>query len=57
LPIFGQKNAVFLKGFDKKMFGPLFSDSAYISDAKTTFGMLGMFCFAVDSKKQQTVPA
>jgi hypothetical protein len=32
------------------MFGPLFSDSAYFSDAKTTFGVFGMICFVVDSQ-------
>jgi hypothetical protein len=41
---------VFEKGHDQKMFGPLFSDSAYFSDAKTTFGMFGMICFGVDSQ-------
>jgi hypothetical protein len=40
----------FEKEHDQKMFGPLFSDSAYVSDAKTTFGMFGMICFAVDSQ-------
>jgi hypothetical protein len=31
------------------MFRPLLGDLAYISDNKTTFGMFGMICFAVDS--------
>jgi hypothetical protein len=35
--------------FDKKMFGPLFSDSVYFSESKTTFGMFGIITFAVDS--------
>jgi hypothetical protein len=32
------------------MFGPLFSESAYFSDAKTTFEMFGMISFGVDSQ-------
>jgi hypothetical protein len=45
--IFCHKNSFFEKGYDQKMFGPLFSESVYVSDAKTTFGMFGIFCFAV----------
>jgi hypothetical protein len=48
--VFCHKHEFFEKGHDQKMFGPLFSNSAYISDAKTPFGMFGMFCFAVDSQ-------
>jgi hypothetical protein len=47
---FCHKNAFFEKGPDQKMFGPLFLDSAYFSDAKSTFGMFGMICFVVDSQ-------
>jgi hypothetical protein len=47
---FVTKNAFLEKGHDQKMFGPFFWDSAYFSDAKTTFGMFGMICFVVDSQ-------
>jgi hypothetical protein len=46
--IYCHKKAFFKKGLDQKKFGPLFLDSAYVSDAKTTCGMFGMICFAVD---------
>jgi hypothetical protein len=39
----------FEKGHDQKMLGALFLDSAYFSEAKTTFGMFGMIYFEVDS--------
>jgi hypothetical protein len=44
------QNAFLEKGHNQKMFGPLFWDSEYVSDAKITFGMCGMICFAVDSQ-------
>jgi hypothetical protein len=47
---FFHKKAFLKKGHDQKMFGPLFSDSVYISESKTTFGMFGIIAFAVDSQ-------
>jgi hypothetical protein len=35
------KNAVFKKGHDQKLFGPLFSVTACFSESGTTFGMDG----------------
>jgi hypothetical protein len=40
----------YLNGRDHKMFKALFLESAYFSDAKTTFGMFGMIFFGVDFK-------
>jgi hypothetical protein len=37
---FFHKNALLKKGHDQKMFGPLFLDSVYFSESKTTFGRL-----------------
>jgi hypothetical protein len=47
--IFDTKTAFFEKGYDQKVFGKPYWDSAYVSHAKTTFGMFGTICFAVDS--------
>jgi hypothetical protein len=48
--IFCRKNAVVVKGHNQNMFGPHILDSAYFSDAKTTFRMFGMICFGIDSQ-------
>jgi hypothetical protein len=48
--IFCHKNAYLENSNHQKMFGPLFSDSAYFFNSKTTFGMFGMICFGVDSQ-------
>jgi hypothetical protein len=51
---FPQKR-VFFKSHYQKMFGPLYSESAYFSDAKNTFEMFGMICFGVDSQTHTPV--
>jgi hypothetical protein len=53
--VFGSKIALWRKmknekGHNPKMLAALFLNSAYFSDAKTTFGMFGMICFGVDSQ-------
>jgi hypothetical protein len=48
--IFHKNVFFFLNGRDHKMFKALFLESAYFSDAKTTFGMFGMIFFGVDFK-------
>jgi hypothetical protein len=53
---FLHKKALFEKGHHQEMFGPLFSDSTYISDAKTPFEMFGMISFGVDSQTHTVCP-
>jgi hypothetical protein len=52
---FFHKNGFFFKCHYQKMFGPLYSESAYFSDAKNTFEMFGMICFGVDSQTHTPV--
>jgi hypothetical protein len=47
---FVTKTRFLKKAMIEKCFDQLFSDSAYVSDAKTTFEMFGMICFGVDSQ-------
>jgi hypothetical protein len=48
------KLRVFFKGYDQNKIGLLFLDSAYFSDAKTTFGMFGIIFFALNSQTHYT---